>query len=203
MLDAHTVPVTSVSGQSLASFQARVGNLPVPERHYSADVFYLSVRHETLFLLFGQQRVDGAALRNLLVVKMPPDAVNAYLSSLTVVDDAKTGVVTAELLAERLNIHIEDVPAELPQEPEETVEFNANLIVIAISGREGCLDFYYASPFSKAAMVKTNKLAVDPVVRIAIPTAILVGMNRRLQTEISRMPDDLTLAIVPRGDSDV
>ena len=44
----------------------------------------------------------------------------------------------------------------IEEEPEQTVTLFANIIGLAFAGREACLDFYHASPFS-LHQVRQNK----------------------------------------------
>lgn len=163
-----------------------VGNLstlPVPDRRYSADTCYVSYWNETVYVLFGQAKLDGKGLRNMLAVKMTPASVMLYLNSL------KTGQLM-ENVTEPLGITAETLP-ELDNEPAETVTLAANIVMAGLSGREGCMDFYYASPFSKSLAAQVKKLAVDPVVRVDVRTSLMLGLNAKLTKILDGLPENL------------
>lgn len=186
-IDMQVLPVTDVMGHSIALLRGNLMNLPVPDRHYSADVGYVKYARETVHILFGQERFGSDSLRNLLILKMTPAAVRTYLD--TLVNEQPTSIAKQSALA---GIEAEVLP-EFQEEPRESVTLNANVVLAAVSGREGCMDFYYASPFSKGASVQSRKLALDPVVRIDIRTSLFLGLNSKLQDVIAGLPENLVL----------
>lgn len=182
-LDMQISPATSVHGQGGTMLVGSLASLPVPDRRYSADTCYVSYLNETMYVLFGQARLDGKGLRNMLAVKMTPASVKLYLNS-------PNGVQTMENVAEPLGITAESLP-ELENEPAETVTLAANIVMAGISGREGCMDFYYASPFSKSVAAQAKKLAVDPVVRVDVRTSLMLGLNAKLAQILDELPENL------------
>jgi hypothetical protein len=185
LVDMEITPVTSVSGQASAVLRGSLANLPVPDRHYSADACFVRYMHETVYILFAQVRLDKSDLRNLLIVKMTPASVRVYLDSLL-----KSDSQSIESIADALSIEVEELP-EFSTEPKESITLNASIIMAGVSGREGCLDFYYASPFSKGAVAVHKKLALDPVVRVDIRTSLLIGLNHVLTRLLKDLPDSV------------
>lgn len=186
LVDMQMSSVTDVDGGGVAFMRGSFSNVPVPERRYSADICFVSYSDETVYVLFGQKRFDGEDLRNLLVVKMSPSAIRSYLDTLAPVENGQT----ISSLSETMGIYPEMLP-KFQNEPKESITLTANIIMAAVSGREGCMDFYYASPFSKAAAAANKKLAVDPVVRIDIRTGLLLGMNSAMEEIIRPLPDSV------------
>ncbi len=192
LVDMEVTPVTSVNGQTGSVLRGDLTNLPVPDRHYSADTCFLRYMFETVYIMFAQARMDAPAdLRNLLVVKMTPASIKSYLDALS----QSTGK-NFEAIAELLSIQVEDLP-EFHTEPQESIRLNASFILAGVSGREGCLDFYYASPFSKSAVAVHKKLALDPVVRVDLRTSLVAGLNRGLVQLLHSLPDAVVNELGP------
>jgi hypothetical protein len=69
------------------------------------------------------------------------------------------------------------------EEPTQTVGFTANLVPVAFSGPECCMDFYQLSPFMRSTMEKggTDAIQAEPVVRVSLPTGLFHAMVHRLE----------------------
>ena len=182
-LDMQISAATSVHGQAGTVLVGSLASLPVPDRRYSADTCSVSYVNETVYVLFGQLRLFGHGLRTMLAVKMTPASVKIYMNSLG-------GGPSMESVAAPLGIAAEAL-LELDEEPSETVTLAANIVMAGISGREGCMDFYYASPFSKNVAAQAKKLAVDPVVRVDVRTSLVLGLNDKLAQIIEGLPQNL------------
>ncbi|KWR88746.1 hypothetical protein RM96_17685 [Cupriavidus sp. IDO] len=127
-------------------------------------------------LLFGQERISGNELRSLLVVKMTPVGVQHFMDAI----GAMPKPTVKELMA------AVGAPSEalrsIDNEPDQTVAFAANLVASSFAGFEACFDFYQASAFSMAHVSATQKLAVDPVVRVEMR----IGLADALLDELQR-----------------
>jgi hypothetical protein len=185
LVDVHISSVVSVDGIDRATLQANVGSLPVPNKRYSADTAFVGYSHGTAKLLFGQEKfaTDGE-LRTLLIVKMSLNWVKAFVQTLT---EGKQALRHSPAV-ERLNI--EALP-QFTEEPKDTVTFDATMVVTGINGIDGCLDFYYSSPFALERTAQSKKLAVDPVVRVNVRAGLLVGMFDELSRLLEVHKDDI------------
>jgi hypothetical protein len=86
------------------------------------------------------------------------------------------------------NAHIEaESLSPVPKEPNQTIALAANMTVAAIAGAEGCIDFFQASPFAIVAAARARKLALDPVVRVDIRTALIVGLLSELRSLVDKL----------------
>ncbi len=196
LVEMQISPVMEVGGISVAQLRGDLSMLPVPDRHYTADICGVQYRRETVYVLFGQERFGKEpGLRNLVVVRMTPASVEAYLKSW----DGTEGTRSFDKLVQATQVSAEEL-TDVDTEPKETVTLSANIVLSAASGRESCLDFYYASPFSKAAVSRTNKLALDPVVRVDLRTGLLLGLYNHLKGLIVNLPSSIVLEGVTQGD---
>lgn len=187
LIDMQVSPITDVGGFSVAQLSGNFSTLPVPDRHYTADICDVQYRQETVYVLFGQERFGReSGLRNLVVIRMNPAAIATYLQS-----RAGNGVdLTIDVMAQKLGITADSLTT-VEAEPKETVTLTANVIMSASSGRESCMDFFYASPFSKAAATHTHKLALDPVVRVDLRTSLILGLHKKLEALIADLPETI------------
>jgi hypothetical protein len=87
---------------------------------------------------------------------------------------------TLEALVRNIN-GAPEAPRESVEEPAQTVAFDANVIAVAVSDEEACLDFYHTSAFSVLHAKTLRKLAVEPVVRVTLRTVQLFGLYLRLK----------------------
>lgn len=184
-VDLHFEPSASVSGQSLTKFTADISSVPVPAKRYSADVAHVEYSRETVKLLFGQEKYGAPGqLRTLLIIKMTPSAVATYLET-TAAAEPKF-----EAVAEKIGYVAEQL-TPFGEEPKETVSFDANFVFSAVSGREGCSDFYHSSPFAMASVGTSRKLTLDPVVRIDMRASLLLGIVNALRDLVSTLPPEI------------
>jgi hypothetical protein len=168
-LDVRVKHDVAVSGQSVALMEVDVRNAPVPDRRYVADMYAVRAEGRSFRLMFGQRRLNGTELRTLLIIQMSATAVKQFL---TTVDQVKNPTFQ-EI------VQVVGAPAEQPgvvdREPDQTVALSANMVLTAMSGEEAAMDFYKASPFSLHAAPVRGKLALDPVVRVDLPSVIALG----------------------------
>ena len=54
------------------------------------------------------------------------------------------------------------------------------MIGLAFAGREACLDYYHASPFSLHQVQQNKKMAVEPVVRVILASGLLLPLIDKL-----------------------
>lgn len=160
----------TADGTSVATFGFDPSRAPVPDRKYTADACSMLESRGTIKLLFAQEKIDGSGWRSVLVVQLSREATGRFLAML----DAIQGPSLAEI-AEAAKIGCEALVTK-PSEPEQAIALSANLAVVALSGHEACLDFYQASPFAIGAVLKSKKLAVDPVVRVDLRSSLLFGL---------------------------
>ncbi len=111
----------------------------------------------------------------MLVIHMGYEGVTHFVGSLTEIQNSTMGLTAQapKVVAKPL--------ATFPAEPDQTVALAANMIAMAQSGTEACLDFYYASAFAMASMVNGGKLAVDPVVRVTLSAAYTLGIVAKMR----------------------
>jgi len=156
--------------------QVNLAAAPVPERRYVSDaVSILDDDGDSVRMLFGQRRSVGSGLRSMLVIHMGFEGVTHFVASLAEVQNSTMGLATPapKVVAKPL--------AVFHEEPEQTVALAANMIAMAQSGTEACLDFYYASAFTMMSMLNGGKFAVDPVVRVTLSAAYTVAIVAKMR----------------------
>jgi hypothetical protein len=159
-------------GESTVEFNLLAA--PVPDRRYAADVGTVLKGSSGCRVIFGQSSLGPSdskkhALRSVIDIQISMRGVREFLKSLESVKDAlaMTGIKAFDLLSEI-------------EEPEHAAGLTANLIPIAFANEECCMDFYQLSPFVRSALGKGGDLAVEPVVRVNLPTGLFVGIVERL-----------------------
>ena len=187
--EGHIVPTRleqrlSVTGETDAFLEFQIGNAPVPQRKYTADFVGLVRDLNRGKLLFGSKRVDGKGLRSLLVVQMSKRAIAHMLYTIERVKDP-----TYEEIVATLGIQIEPVQP-VKEEPSQTVPLSANVVLAAMSGEECCVDFYEASPFAFRSAQRGGEMAVDPIVRVNVPSGAFVGLIRALKEQFPDAKED-------------
>ena len=182
-----------LDGATTESFTVNLGEAPVPERSYGSDVFAVSYAHGVVNIYFGQTKAsDPAALHSLLAIRMSPTSTHNFISSLVEGGASSTQrSLEATLLAQRNN---RDEPFVIVADPDHLVKLTANFAVTAVSNGDACLDFMNASPFSMVAMQSLQKLAVQPVVRVELPSPQLLGLIKSLKSLQNELPPPLMVA---------
>lgn len=184
VVELRPVVAREVSGSNATRMSANVSAIPVPSKRYSADVCFVGFSHGTYKWLFAQEKFNSQELRTLIIVKMSAEATVRFLTSC---DEASP---TFDEFAEQTGIEVESLP-KFGEEPKETVAFDANFALVALSGAEACVDFYHSSAFAVGASKHTNKLALDPVVRVDLRSSLLLGMIR----EVAKVLGDQTKTV--------
>jgi hypothetical protein len=160
-------------------FSANLSQVPVPDRRYPADVVSIVSDEHMVRLLFGQRKIAGAGLRSLLVIHMTFDSIHQFLGSFEAVE---------KKVSEMLKKLPDGKLAKIDEEPQQTVALAASIIVAGYSGAESCLDFYHTSPFSIQTVQAGGKLAVEPVVRVTLPTSTFLAMWSSLKQLAPTLP---------------
>ena len=172
--EGHAVEVAILPATKgeLGQYSLDISSLPVPDRKLACDTVSIVKLDYMVKLLFAQKDAIGSGYLSALVVQMTHESVNNFLR------------VTTTLEAGIKELENKGFPrgslVEIKDKPEQSAVVTASMIMAGYSGLDGCLDFYYASPFSVAAINYGNKLSVEAVVRVNLPTPLLVAMCRGL-----------------------
>lgn len=186
-VELEILPSKTVAGQTQTSFRANIASIPVPAKRYSADVAYVMFNRGVVQLLFGQTSLlNEKELRTLIVIKMTPIWAYKFICSLS-----EGGDKSFNKVAELNHMPREALSAFAAEEPKETIAFNATIVLTAISGGEGALDFFHTSPFAMGQVPKTKKLPLEPVVRVILNGSTLLGLTDALTALISDLPPDI------------
>lgn len=167
------IPVPQADGSVVVEVGFDLGDVPVPTRRYTAEAVAVLPDTELVRICFGQKEIVGQGLRSLLVLNLTPDHVEQFLGT------CEQFWPTVQSYVER--DHVVPIPlTNITKEPEQVVSMAVNLIAGAFTGRGACLDCYHLSPFVSRNIHQRDEIALDPVVRVDLPTALLFSLMRRL-----------------------
>lgn len=172
-IDVSVLSVPGLGGQLGTAVTMDLSKAKVPDRRYAADVCAVRRIRGTVKIMFGQERVDGQGWRTLLVVEMSELAVNRFLESC---DQMKNPTFEEMVKSSKYGLEVLSTNVSEPSQPNQAASLFANLGLVAISDNEACIDFYHASAFSMGAIQQSQKIAVDPVVRIDLRASLLFGL---------------------------
>lgn len=179
--------VTGADGSSRQTHGINLSEAEVPTRRYLAETCAVEYENDLVRLMFAQRRRSSADLRSLVIVVMTPLATVHFLESIKSMKSP-----TLSEIAEKYKFAPEKL-ADIKQEPDQTIELVANIVAAAFSGREACLDFYHASSFAFVAVKTTNRLALEPIVRVDMRTSLFNLIVQRLRELQSDFPSDAIL----------
>jgi hypothetical protein len=185
LIDVRSSTIVGTEGQTAIMLNIDLNKAPVPDRRYAADFAGLIYKDDIVKFIFGQEKIDSSSIRSLVIIAMHAPDANKFLQSL---GDLRSP--TLDEMGTRFNIKKVDL-YQISSEPEQTVAMAANLVSAAVSGRAACLDFYSASAFAIAKVVETQQLAVEPVVRIDLPTSYLITIRNSLRELVVDFPPDI------------
>lgn len=166
----HTL---TVDGTSAVQFGFKLNEAPAPDRRYVADVYGITPMTGGFKLLFAQEKIGSAAMRSLLVVQMHTDAIRRFVESTADLPGPRPEFVSADPKL--------DLPTVITEEPEQTLAVSANVVAVALSNGESCMDFYQISPFASHAVHNGGELQMSQVVRIEWRTGQLFGFLAALE----------------------
>ena len=167
--------ITLPDGSSAIAHAINLSGAEVPDRTYFGGSCGIEYSNKTIKIMFAQPKLGGG-LRSLLLISTTILGAAQFLDSVeslatpSLVDIATQTKIAPEPLM--------DFPA---QEPEQTAEFVANIIAAAFSGQDACLDFYHANPYSVMMVPATNKLFLEPIVRVNTRTSLVLSLVNRLR----------------------
>jgi hypothetical protein len=147
----------------------------VPDRRYVADCGTVLRSGDVFRLVFAQSKTSPTGLRSVIDVQMMRPAVSMFLSSLETVQENLTQGQAQPLAL--LGSY---------EEPSQAVGLAANVVPIAFSGSEACMDFYQMSAFMMSTLAKGADVYAEPVVRVTLPTGLLIALIAKLTTLASQ-----------------
>ena len=184
-LSVLKLPAGLGSKEDVISIGLDISSAPVPQRRYAAEACEVRFDSNDVKLIFAQKTLDRKALDSALVIRMNPLAALQMLQS---IEEMKSPGL--DEIAKAMGITAAP-KEELVQQPSQMANVVANLVSIAVSGYETCMDFYHASAFAMRNLAQVNTLAVEPIVRVDIQTAIfisMVGSLREVSKDFPRPP---------------
>lgn len=162
--------VVGVDGTASVVFSFRLADAPAPDRRYLADAYSLTPAIEGCRFLFAQEKI-GRGLRSLVVVHMSGESLQRFV-------DSTPGLPLPD---EHFSSPKQDAPIIVDVEPDQTVAFRANLVAVAVSNGETCMDFYQLSPFAMHAVQNGGRLQVSALVRVELRTGQFFALLKEIK----------------------
>ncbi len=181
--EGHAVDVSILPSKGGMSnhFAIDTSGLPVPDRRLSCDTVSLVRTDHVVKLLFAQRNVVSDGYLSVLIIQMSFEAVRSFIHT---VNQLNNGI---EELEQQGRLQRGSL-TEIKEKPDQSAVVTASLVMAGYSGNDGCLDFYYLSPFSVQRINLGNKVAVEPVVRVQLPTPLMVALVRALVEMAPSLP---------------
>jgi hypothetical protein len=178
----HRQSQTAPDGTTSVLVSFDLSGAPVPSRRYVAESAAVNRSDYGVELAFAQHRRDGSgAPRSMVIVSVTPDCVHQFLESSAGFRDL--------LSSFSAQYQLPTVPLrQLNQEPASAVTLSANVLMAAYAGHSACIDCFSISPWAFRSVSHTEDLAIEPVVRIELPTALLDPILNRLAEIRSTLP---------------
>lgn len=171
-------------GTTTIALQLNLNTAQVPDRRYAANAASLVHEGDRVTFIFGHRRLGRKELRSLVLVEMITPAVHQLLeSSKAMLVSAWKFVAKNELARTSLAEINEDVPGQ-------TVPFIANICTAGFTGRDACMDFYFASPFAAQIAGGGGDFQAEPLVRVSMPTMLMLAIYERLKELEPSLPRD-------------
>lgn len=180
-IDVHLQQAVQADGQTTSVLGIDLASAPVPDRRYVSDVVSVIQGKDIIKILFGQEKISSG-LRSLVVIHMASSSAKAFVAAIF---EMKNPVVN-----EMQNISNKNTGLlfDISEEPEQTVALAASVAAAAISGQEACIDFYQISSFARVNVLTSKKINIDPVVRVELPTSLLVALVVKLKEMTRNSP---------------
>ena len=183
-LSVLKMPAGLGSSEDVITVGLDISSAPVPQGRFAAELCEVRFEFNDLRLIFAQRTLDRGGLDSALIVRMNPIAGHQLLRSIN--DMQRPGL---DGIAEAMGIQATPL-AKISQQPSQMANVVANLVAIAVSGFETCMDFYHASAFAMRNVTDSDTLAVEPIVRVDVQTAVFVSMVQELRALESVMPPE-------------
>lgn len=174
--------ISNPDGTTAVALFLNMNTARVPDRRYVANVAAVQVVGEQLVLIFGQSKLGGSGYRSLLIIEMSSTYVHQFLKSS---EDLVKGIVK---FSAQHNVRMAKLCEIKEDVPGQTIPFVANIATAGFTGRDACMDFYYASPFSVQIAGMGGEFAAEPVVRVNLPTALMGAVYEQLDLLKDSLP---------------
>lgn len=183
----HVTTVREVTvnsdGIPIQSITLDLSSTAVPDRRYSADVGWVDIGEDMVRMYFGQRKVASDGLESVIVVRVSFQGICHFLLAMD--------QLTTQLAEIRQRLFASTPQSmDTPSTPNHTVVLDANIIGAGFSGRSGCMDFYYASPYVMEAIQRGSDCYADGVVRVTLSTKLLVKILDALLERRASIPTD-------------
>ncbi len=182
-IGADRKQVANADGTTGVLFTLNLNTAPVPDRRYVADIASVSASEHRLSLIFGQAKVVGAGARSLLVIEI------AITFAAQIVHMIQELIVNLRKYVEQYHVPALQL-VDIKEEPSQTVSLAGNVVAIGYASRDACLDFYYVSPFAIKQAGAGGDFVAEPVVRVSLPTSLLLSICERLNEMKATFPSE-------------
>lgn len=167
--EGHTVDMTimSTTGRYITA-QMDLTMLPVPERRFSCDAVGVQFEAPTVRLLFAQRQPVGADLLSMLAINMVPESVAQFLSSVPASFASEFVKLSEKLPSARVT--------DFTTNAAQSIVLSSTMVMAGYNGLNGCMDFYFASPFAVQQVATIRKMSLESIVRVNLSTGLMLAL---------------------------
>lgn len=168
-------------GQGLIEMWLDYEKADVPSRAYFADYVDVQEGRADITLIFGRLVTGSKKLRTQVEISFSRDSFVAQLW--------RSSRVLHNLLTSNAELRLPSLDGIAYSETVHTSR--SNNVFMAALGEEALLDFYYIAPsdIHFVKMGRRNQVALDPVIRISLPTPLVLEFLEKCDQLVSQMPD--------------
>ena len=165
---------TPMAGHSTTlTLQIDYAEVPVPKFYYLADYFHVKSVDSSVLLVFGKWEDLEAKekLRTKLEIYFPSIPFVTHLWG-----TSRDFHVTLRTAVSKFNFEPSE-PSPLSIKAEKAQTITSNIVLMAMSGFDSLIDFYYLAPrelFTKATRGRPN-IELEPLARVILPPPMLLG----------------------------
>lgn len=172
-------------GGLATTFNVNFASAKAPQRTYSAETCSLQYRNGEVYFVFGQRTLTGDALDSAISLRMHGFYARQVLKSIDAMSEPGLDEIA------RL-VRIEREPLDrIEANPNQLAKLSSNIVQVAVSGHDTCLDFYQISPQSvmKAKVAgRGGDVDLIPVARVDVRTSIFLSLVDELRNLSENFP---------------
>ena len=152
-----------------------------PTRAYFADYVSVVMGRADITLIFGRLIPGTERLRSQVEISFPHDGFVAQLWKSTRAMHQTLKAATHRQIKSLNKVDFSEI----------VHTSRANNVFIAIMGEEAILDFYYIAPseLQFVRMGRRHTVALEPVIRISLPEALVLEFLNCCEVVVSKIPE--------------
>ena len=173
------------NGQTSLTLVLDLESAQVPDRRYVANAVDITYEGDRVTFVFGQHKLGKKGYRSLLILEMSSTYARQFINA-----SKEMGASVAKYL-EQFAVQKVEIVKITEDVPGQTVTMGANIAAAGFTGRDACMDFYYASPFAVQIASRGGEFSAEPVVRVNMTTALMFAIYKKLESWEDSFPREI------------